>query len=499
MNGTDLIQGKSRDSKIAVRELEVRTLRMLTNSVGSITPNFCENEIPTKIRQDLLAMPFWDSVYDERKAIQHSLLAMEEEIDIAGSFSSGIPIVMRRESSAHAWIMDSRFTYSMWVDADVGRLVELLDLYDQSPPPVKHFMKALNKRITQSQIDGLWREHDLDVMTIDGVSAEDNFEVGIGWCNLWRVAKVEKDDTIVNERGDFIYDCSVTPVSGIAGYNSHWMNMDGVEKCHTLEGLNGCSQFLTNAGIGDYHNLLAHICRFHMGISSRKFEGQAPPQVGDVLIHFNAGGEFTRRETGETPTYEWSPDPFDELDWVLQFEELTQCEENSIFEHSPDDFEISGIAPCSFDMDKHGDPEVFSRDYGMIEVEGVVYFAYPSKEIMFETMLSAMVQQEDSVHPVADEVEDDEDWGRSSRFIPAWKDKRRTKLIDKSQGTVPHWSDMVRCRICNGNVKILLKEVTVTLIFDCPHCGEAESVDCSHLSSGAKWPDDKNRKRVDAK
>lgn len=93
----------------------------------------------------------------------------------------------------------------------------------------------------------------------------------------------------------------------------------------------------------------------------------------------------------------------------------------------------------------------------------------------------------------------DDGWEHSSRYVESWRDKRKIKIINKASGSVPYWSDVVRCPVCNGQCQVILIENPNPVIFDCPHCGEGGCIDCSHLRPGEEWPDQKKRKKVDLK
>ena len=116
---------------------------------------------------------------------------------------------------------------------------------------------------------------------------------------------------------------------------------------------------------------------------------------------------------------------------------------------------------------------------------------FPNKEMLNAYVLNEYAQNAITPNPLDDE------WGESSRFIPSWKDKRGVKVIDRAKGSDPYWSDVIRCRICNGQVRVLLKERPITFIFDCPHCGESGCIDCTHCQPDVAWPDDRKRKQVE--
>ena len=115
------------------------------------------------------------------------------------------------------------------------------------------------------------------------------------------------------------------------------------------------------------------------------------------------------------------------------------------------------------------------------------------KSMTFDTLASYLLEGNDAA------MAEDDEWGESSRFVPAFKDKRKLKIIDQTQGTRAYWSDVLRCRICNGQCKVLLKEVPIKVIFDCPHCGESGCIDCTHCQPGSGWPESKTRKVVKSK
>ena len=421
-------------------------------------------------------------------------------LDIAGGFSAGIPIVYIRNHGE--WLMSRKLTYARWVNDEQFQLEATPSLsstkylFDECPPPIRHFLNSLKAQINDAQATGKWREHDLDVQS------EGSMTTGIHFIHLWQILDVK---TIPFGDGD-TYDLTVAPFTGLQGYSK--LRADGEnELSHRLETLSETCPFITESNWESSSTIAGLLCRYSMSLNTQKFDGWTPAQ-DQIIIQFAGNGQFHRMRAVEGDTslahglwYEWSVDPFDEFDSVIEWKEMGLRREHTRF--VLDAHDVRGRRHCGYPREV--DP-VNNRIYGRSEsratgVTGLIQgdWNYPSVEIAEEIMLANMWAT--SAHPEGGEDEDlaDEEWGGSSRFIPAWKDKRKIKLIDKTSGEPPYWSDIIRCRICNGQTKVLLKKQTTTLLFDCQHCGEAEAVDASHLAEGADWPASKTRKVVDAK
>ena len=141
-----------------------------------------------------------------------------------------------------------------------------------------------------------------------------------------------------------------------------------------------------------------------------------------------------------------------------------------------------------------------ARRYGD---EGYVYRSKDTDRFMtrptHESIIFDTLTEYSEVSVLENAEEEDSEWGTSSRFVPSFQDKRKLKIIDKTNGDFPYWSDVIRCKICNGQVKVILREKPTTVIFDCPHCGEGGCIDCTHLQPGVEWPTDKKRKVLKSK
>ena len=68
-------------------------------------------------------------------------------------------------------------------------------------------------------------------------------------------------------------------------------------------------------------------------------------------------------------------------------------------------------------------------------------------------------------------------------FIPAFKDKRKPKVIDMASPHYAHYHDEIRCPECNGRVLIKARADNIISEADCPHCKKPKAIKFPHLTN----------------
>jgi len=71
---------------------------------------------------------------------------------------------------------------------------------------------------------------------------------------------------------------------------------------------------------------------------------------------------------------------------------------------------------------------------------------------------------------------------KATEFIPTWKDNRPKKVVSKTKGT-PHFTDVIRCSVCNGRNLVRLPKKPPYDAVQCGHCDAPEGVITKHLNS----------------
>lgn len=68
-------------------------------------------------------------------------------------------------------------------------------------------------------------------------------------------------------------------------------------------------------------------------------------------------------------------------------------------------------------------------------------------------------------------------------FIPAFRDKRKPKVIDMASPMYAHYHDEIRCPECNGRVLIKARADNTISEADCPHCAKPKALKFPHLTN----------------
>jgi len=112
--------------------------------------------------------------------------------------------------------------------------------------------------------------------------------------------------------------------------------------------------------------------------------------------------------------------------------------------------------------------------YGRMGESGLVHY---NKQEAHNFGIAMAVLMNQNETPLTGEVEVQEYW------IPAWKDKRTVKIIDRASPFPAHYHDEIRCSACNGRVLIKLKGDNKSESADCPHCSRPKALLFPHLVS----------------
>ena len=225
--------------------------------------------------------------------------------------------------------------------------------------------------------------------------------------------------------------------------------------------------------------------------------------IGKTIIQFTSEdsvGKWRRMKFEDEPVYLWDLPPDDPHNCIVALQLFESNEspllQNHLWKVKEMDFHTEGWGANKRervlkDMRYGNRWEFLKKCNGTVDG-----FLYPSLYHAIQDTMSTYIFNNLST---PGDPSLDEEWGESSRFVHPWLDKRPVKVIDNVKGGVAYWSDVVRCKICNGRVKVLLKENPIKIKFDCPHCSESGCIDCTHCQPDVDWPDDKRRKVVRAK
>jgi len=89
----------------------------------------------------------------------------------------------------------------------------------------------------------------------------------------------------------------------------------------------------------------------------------------------------------------------------------------------------------------------------------------------------------DSLFALTDEIDDGAD---PETFIPTWKDRRPMAVVDYAKPRYPFWSDLLKCKVCNQRVRVLLPSGNDLTYVACPSCKDEQGVSTEHLMNDWK-------------
>ncbi len=437
-------------------------------------------------------LPTHASIFEEIKG--EWLAGIRSRKITVGNFSSGIPILFSGNAFSATgpsplvdWA-DSISTVCYWLASTPSKSIpnsaeERNAIYRNANPYLRKMANALCDSINQMMQDGSWV--DTTEMMIRETATDDSWKIQL--VLPWTV-KDTKHNSYPD--GSQSMTLSLSPYLPLIGFDMPGWDIDpfggeihAITKAFRFELNLDLSRYDDLLDAGDEDTLKDRVLLQLMGISSTPAgEWQCFEQVAEDL---------------EWPTFSWNqeaPSIHTNLGRARHLEH-DRPENFERWEINDDDFVGDGFSP------EYRERIMKSKRYGnRMEFFKPTTLAGGSVGNLLPSaaMLYAEVVEIHADH-ASTKADPDEEWGESSRFIPSWRDKRKTKLIDKSKGVPPYWSDTVRCNICNGKVKVHLKERPITVIFDCPHCGEGGSIDVSHLQPDREWPAEKKRKKVDLK
>ena len=410
-----------------------------------------------------------------------------------GSFASGIPIVF---PDFENYKPDAVATVAYWLsDQEVGEtgpfghttisgLVQgFHDTFRNANPYIRKVAVALCDAIVSMQQSGHWID---TTMPLPKQTAH-NESWRVQFALPWRIKKAEH---YLSPDGSQMFNATAEPIMPLIGF-------------HALSAL-GVDPFVTPL------SMLARTMPFEFSLDEPRWHDLFTEVEDDSytdlcllqLLDTTSGRwEVFEKKEGDLQlgTFVWDEVPGSIFS---VFGRLNEFEFDAIHPHdnrwhiTDEDFLGSGFSP-NF-RERIAKSKRYGKSYTFFSpclALGSVGNVYASSELLFADMLTEYAEQVQMSNP----MEADEEWGESSRFIPSFKDKRKIKTIDQAKGAVVYWSDIIRCRTCNGKVKVLLRERPVTVIFDCPHCGESGCIDCTHLHPEADWPEERKRKKVDLK
>jgi hypothetical protein len=120
----------------------------------------------------------------------------------------------------------------------------------------------------------------------------------------------------------------------------------------------------------------------------------------------------------------------------------------------------------------------FRESHRRLGIEASGFLHYNKQEAHNYGIAMAILNEAVSLNTAGEAVEIEE------YFIPAWKDKRGVKVIDRASPFPAHYHDEIRCSVCNGRVLIKLKGDNKSESADCPHCSRPKTILFPHLVSG---------------
>lgn len=92
----------------------------------------------------------------------------------------------------------------------------------------------------------------------------------------------------------------------------------------------------------------------------------------------------------------------------------------------------------------------------------------------------------DGLFEMSSEIEDGAD---AQSYIPTWRDRRPLAIVDYAKPKYPHWSDLLKCKVCNQRVRVLLPSGNTLTYVQCPSCKDEQGVNTEHLMNNWK-PDE---------
>lgn len=505
MSKAQIIQGDENSLRIIEQQMS-----MLTNdTIGRINPiqepkgglpmswSLNGEEMPRAVVAEEHILPTQMSVFEEVKG--EWIAGLRTGKFSVASFTSGMPIVfdfvngdMRRVDPVATvcfWLSDLGST------AEARRILIPIDpkpeipnddkerarIYRNANPYLRKYAEALCATVLQSQQDGSWVDTTTDIIRETAADKR--------WCVQFVLPWIVKETKHVTwpDGSQYMLN-SLSPALPTIGFDTAGLKYDPF--AGEIHALTKAFTFTLTLNMSRFDDLLD--------------AGDEDSLVGCMLLQYmgvNVGMWECLEQTGENP--EW---PHFEWNQPAPSYHTNLCRAKQLNPKRPENSEHWEINDADFVGD--GFPPSFrerimkSKRYGnRMEFFKPTTLAGGSVGDLLphSAMLVSNVLETYSEHESSNATDPDDEWGESSRFVPAWKDKRKLKLIDKAKGTIPYWSDVVRCSICNGRSKVYLKEQPVTVIFDCPHCGEGGSIDCSYLQPDKEWPAEKKRKKVDLK
>ena len=414
---------------------------------------------------------------EDAQILRDAWTALEEAGEAsAASFNSGIPIIFHhiRDDETNLCVPNERLTVDYWHQHPIGAVLASSHLRN---PYLRRVASALCETIAQMQRDGLWHDTTIQIMrerTTDPVRY-------VQFCLPWKIRDSKHN---VWPNGEGSYHIQLQPINPLCGIADGLL----VDEFDPF-GSNSLITALFNYEITLSEDLVENIFP-----ESQDFHSEyCILQLLSGEVRDDRRDGWVKLEGGEWPLFLWdqsSDSPTNCIGRLTHFEE--DCPAN-----------FWQICETDFTGEDGFEPTFRERIMKDIRYGNEwVLWSHQSKANTVRCGRDSMAF--DILAAYADEVlnpasEVDDEWGESSRFVPAFKDKRGVKTIDQSQGTRPYWSDVLRCKICNGQCKVLLKEAPIKVIFDCPHCGESGCIDCTHLQSGVDWPESKTRKVVKSK
>lgn len=413
---------------------------------------------------------------DEMAAVREEWMAAERSSHAsAGSFSSGIPLVFTSENE-----MCPLHTVKLWMHNTPDVDLEWTDVH----PYLRRMAKMFEWTIANMKNSGLWHNNLIQI-------ERERTESPIFFCQFvlpWRIAASRY--TVRNDTHTDDYTFTLSPINPFQGLQHQ---LKGIAEYDPFVGSPLTALFnyelQLDVGLGDL--------MFPEAKENEKHKGLCFLQ----LCTLEDGGGWLRANTTESdgpwPFFVWNKIGTDPATCIgrMYHQESKMHENNEIgfWDVKESDFMgVDGFCP-SLKASVMKDIR-YGTKYHLLNNSTDVsrYCIRPTLDSLLYDALTEYVYPEESEAA-------DEEWGESSRFVQAWRDKRNTKTIDQTKGAKGYWSDVVRCKICNGRCKVILGEKPIKVIFDCPHCGESGCIDCTHLQPGEDWPEDKKRKVLKSK